>query len=556
MIGHELDGRSYAEMIGVACRNLNRYVNVVNDLNVFPIPDGDTGDNMMMTLQGGANVKVRDAESLSEVAEHVAKGMLLNARGNSGVILSQFFAGIADGFDGLDVADTKAMEEAFKHGVQRAYEAVMTPTEGTILTVAKDATLAACNAQCEDPEGFMGCFVDSAKESLERTPDLLHVLKEAGVVDSGGAGLVYIAEGMLNYMSGEYDENDVAIKEEGHAASAKPQLDLDVFGPDTKLQFGYCTETLLRLQSSKCDYETFDVNIIRDYLQTIGNSIVCIKDGSIVKMHVHTMEPYKVLQFCQQYGEFLTIKIENMMLQHNNLETGAAAENNSDNSIKPRTRYGVVAVASGEGIKDDFLNFGVDEVIVGGQTMNPSAENFIQSFDRINADDIFVLPNNGNIIMAAEQAAKLYEKSNIHVIPTHTIGDAYAVLSMYDLDSSDPAEIEECMIASMEGVETAEISKSIRDASMNGVDIKEGEYIGILKKEVVSSKPALLDAAKETIDRLSLTEHALLLVIRGKDATEEESAEIAAYAKKANPFLEIAESDGKQDVYPFLLVAN
>ncbi len=554
MIAHELNGRAYAEMIGVGARHLKRFVNEVNDLNVFPIPDGDTGDNMMMTLRGGADVEINDTESISEAAEKVAKGMLLNARGNSGVILSQFFAGIADGFEGLDLADTKALEEAFKSGVKRAYDSVMTPTEGTILTVAKDATNGACEAGCEEPDEFMEHFVDSAKQSLERTPDLLHVLKEAGVVDSGGAGLVYIAEGMANYLTGEYDETDVAFDEKETKKSVS--LDLDAFGPESELQFGYCTETLLRLQSSKCDYENFDVNIIRDFLQSIGNSIVCIKDGSIVKMHVHTMTPYKVLEFCQQYGEFLTIKIENMMLQHNNLETGAASESDKDLTPKKRSKLGIVVVANGEGIKNDFINMGVDEVIFGGQTMNPSAENFIQSFDRVNADDIFVLPNNGNILMAASQAASLYDKSNVHVIPTHSIGDAYAILGMLDMDGLSPAEIEESMKASMEGVETAEISKSIRDASLNGIDIKEGEYIGILKKEVVSSKKELIDAAKETVDRLNLKNHDILLVIRGKDCDESVSNALASYAKSINPCIEAVESDGKQDVYQFLLVAE
>lgn len=553
MIAHELNGRAYAEMIGVAARNLNRYVNIVNDLNVFPIPDGDTGDNMMMTIKGGADVQVDEETSLSDAAGKVAKGMLLSARGNSGVILSQFFAGIADGFDGLDIADTHALEDAFKQGVKRAYDSVMVPTEGTILTVAKEATLKACNAGCEDPEGFMGCFVDGAKESLEHTPDLLHVLKEAGVVDSGGAGLVYIAEGMLNYLTGEFDETYVAL--ESNSESAKGSLDLDEFGPDSELEFGYCTETLLRLQNSKCDYENFDVNIIKDFLAEIGNSIVCIKDGSIVKMHVHTMTPYKVLEFCQQYGEFLTIKIENMMLQHNNLESGAAKESSEDATPKPRTKYAVVAVANGEGIKDDFINFGVDEVIVGGQTMNPSAENFIQSFDRVNAEDIFVLPNNGNILMAARQAADLYEKSKVHVIPTHTIGDAYAILGMLDFEGT-AEEIADTMEASMAGVETAEISKSIRDASLNGVEIKEGEYIGILKKEVVASHEDISETLKNTIDRLNLEEHAILLIIRGKGSSVDESSAAASYAKSKNPFIEIVESDGKQDVYQFMLVAE
>ncbi len=547
MIGHELNGRAYAEMIGVACMNLNRYVEKVNDLNVFPIPDGDTGDNMMMTLKGGMGLEIPEEESIFDAAKSVAKGMLLSARGNSGVILSQFFAGIADGLEGVEAADAKDMGEAFSQGVKRAYESVMVPTEGTILTVAKEATIAACNAKCEDVEGFMGCFVSGAKESLEHTPDLLKVLKDAGVVDSGGAGLVYIAEGMRNYLTGEYEETDMAVSQS--VEKEKVSLDLDAFGPDSELEFGYCTETLLRLQNKKCDIENFDVDTIRNYLSTIGNSIVCIKEGSIVKMHVHTMTPYKVLEFCQNFGEFLTVKIENMSLQHNSI-------NEEITPLKPRTPYGIVAVASGEGIKDDFINMGADEVICGGQTMNPSSENFIESFKRVNADDIFVLPNNGNIIMAAKQAGDLFKESRVHVIPTRSIGDAYAVLSMADYECGDADKIAENMEASMEGVVTCEVSKAIRDADLNGVKIKTGEYIGIRGKEIVASVCSKAGACKALIDTLDLDACGLLLIIRGKGATEAESKEISDYAKSKNRFLEVCESDGRQDVYPFIIVAE
>lgn len=551
MIAHQLDGPSYIAMINVGAQNLHRYVTEVNDLNVFPIPDGDTGDNMMMTLQGGASVATLEEESLCEAAERVAKGMLLSARGNSGVILSQFFAGIASGFTGLETADAKAMETAFNEGVKRAYESVLTPTEGTILTVAKDATRVACDSNCEELTDFMSCFVDGAKESLERTPDLLSVLKEAGVVDSGGQGLVYIAEGMYNYLTGEYEETDYS-----EAPSKAPAVaNLDLFGPDSVLEFGYCTETLLRLQSSKCDVYNFDVNIIRDYLSSIGNSIVCIKDGSIIKMHVHTMEPYKVLEFCQKYGEFLTIKIENMMLQHEDI-VNKSQKTEEKPVRKPHTHYGVVAVANGEGIKDDFIGMGVDEVICGGQTMNPSSADFIEAFNRINADDIFVFPNNGNIIMAAKQAAQMYEGANIHVVETHTIGDAYAALSMLDLTPEDPEEIIEGMKDSILGVVTAEISRSIRDAELNGVSIKRDDYIGILGKEVVSSCTDIVEAAKGAVDRIELGDHGVILVIRGKDGTAEASAEIAAYIRKKCAFVDVIESDGLQEIYDFLIVAE
>lgn len=551
MIAHQLDGPSYIAMVSVGAQNLHRYVNKVNDLNVFPIPDGDTGDNMMMTLQGGANVTAVEEESLSAAAERVAKGMLLSARGNSGVILSQFFAGIASGFAGLDTADAKAMQAAFSEGVKRAYESVLTPTEGTILTVAKDATRTACNSNSDELTDFMSNFVDGAKESLERTPELLKVLKEAGVVDSGGAGLVYIAEGMYNYLTGEYEETALAAE----SSKAPAALNLDLFGPDSELEFGYCTETLLRLQNAKCDVENFNVNEIRDYLSSIGNSIVCIKDGSIVKMHVHTMEPYKVLEFCQRYGEFLTIKIENMMLQHEDIVNKAQSSEEKP-VAKPHTRYGVVAVANGEGIKDDFIGMGVDQVIYGGQTMNPSSADFIEAFDRINADDIFVFPNNGNIIMAAKQAAQMYEKANIHVVETHAIGDAYAALSMLDLTPEDPEEIIESMQESMSGVITAEISRSIRDAELNGISIKKDDYLGIIGKDVISSCLSSIEAAKKTIDKICLTDHGVILIIRGKDGTEHDSAEIAAYVRQKSSFVDVIESDGLQEIYDFLIVAE
>lgn len=541
---NQIDGSSYVAMIGLGARNLCKYVKVVNDLNVFPIPDGDTGDNMMMTLSGGAKVETSEEEPISKAAKDVAKGMLLSARGNSGVILSQFFAGIADGFATVDAADAKDMENAFKRGVERAYDSVMTPTEGTILTVAKEATMQACNGGFEDPAEFMKCFLDAAKESLEKTPDKLSVLKEAGVVDSGGAGLVYIAEGMYNYLTGEYDETDISLEP---AKNSSPSLDLDLFTSDSVLEYGYCTETLLRLQSSKCDVEKLDVNVIRDYLQTIGNSIVCIKDGSIIKIHVHTMTPQKVLDYCQKYGEFLTVKIENMMLQHEDIVK---------NNVKERTKFGVVTVANGEGIKKDFLAMGADEVIFGGQTMNPSAENFIEAFKRTNADDIFVLPNNGNIIMAAKQAASMFSESRVHVVETHNVGDAYAVLSMLDYSSEDAECILASMNESMEGVLTAEISRSIRDAELSGVPIEKDDYIGILKKQVLSSKKDICDTLKETVDKMDLSEHGLCLVIRGKHGTEETSKTIAEYIIKMYPYIEVVESEGLQDVYDFLIVAE
>lgn len=543
----KIDGVTFQGMLEGGAANLRLHAREVNELNVFPIPDGDTGDNMLMTMEGGTGIDVEEDCILADAAKQITDGMLLGARGNSGVILSQFFAGIAEGFGDVSTADVRDMELAFQKGVERAYDSVMVPTEGTILTVAKDATNAACEAHCETVEEFFYRFVTEAKRSLDHTPELLDVLKEADVVDSGGAGLVYITEGMYGYIKGDMPA-EAEYKTKATANIINPAL----FTEDTKFEFGYCTELLLRLQNAKTDVKNFDANVIRSYLETIGNSIVCVKNDSIIKIHVHTFEPYKVLEYCQRYGEYLTVKIENMMLQHNENEEAKREEKKS----KPRKKAAVVTVASGEGIKETFLNFGADAVILGGQTMNPSSADFIEAFNEVNADVIYVLPNNSNIILAAEQAAKLYDLSKVYVIPTKTIGHAYAVLSMLDIDVNDPDGTVEAMMDSMEGVVTAEVSKSIRDAKLNGKNIKEGEYLGIIGKEICDNSKDIINCAVNTSENMELDEHGVLMIIAGKDAKEEETSKIEESIKKAHPFTEVAVSLGGQDVYPYLLIAE
>ncbi|MBQ0042965.1 MAG: DAK2 domain-containing protein [Lachnospiraceae bacterium] len=575
MDAQKIDGAAYLAMVSIGARNLGRHVTEVNDLNVFPIPDGDTGDNMMMTLEGGARAKITQEMPLSESAKKVADGMLLSARGNSGVILSQFFAGIAKGFQNVNIADVDDLAEAFRQGVKQAYESVMTPTEGTILTVVKDATNAACDANCDNCVDFMQCFTQSAKDSLERTPELLAVLKEAGVVDSGGAGLVHIAEGMHSYLNGTYSEEELGDNSGSvNTNSASAEMDMSLFGPDSVLEYGYCTEVLLRLQNSKTDISSFDVEVIRDYLKSIGNSIVCIQTDSIVKLHVHTLTPYKVLEFCQKYGEYLTVKIENMNLQHSEVamrDSESVAGRTTEGLLPPtedisprdkvqskksKNKYGIVTVANGEGVNNDFKSFGANEVIYGGQTMNPSAEDFIEAYKRIDAEHIFVLPNNGNIIMAAELSASLYKDAIIHVLPTKSIGDAYAILPMVDLTGDDADALCEEMMACTEGVVTAEISPAIRDTEMNGVKVKKGDYIGIIGKQIVASEFAVSDAARSTLDNMDLKNHGLLIVVRGKDASKQEADDILLYLRNQYPMLEISESFGMQEVYPFIFIAE
>ena len=538
-----LTGDMLLEMVKSGAECLQSHCDEVNDLNVFPIPDGDTGSNMYLTIKGGANTDC-SAETVSDTAESIAHNMLLSARGNSGVILSQLFAGIADGLKGLETASISDIENACKLGVARAYGSVITPTEGTILTVAKESANAINEKEFNCIEEILECGIKEAKKALEKTPEQLEVLKQAGVVDSGGAGLVYIIEGMQNGLTGKKSTASLTAPE------PSASINVDLFTADSELGFGYCTELLVRLQNSKCNPDEFDINGLIDFLKGLGDSIVAFKDGTIVKLHVHTKTPQKVLEYCQQFGEFLKVKIENMQLQHNEVVA------NEQSKSKERKKYAVIAVANGEGIKKELTDFGANVIIDGGQTMNPSASDLIAAFDKANADTIFVLPNNGNIILAANQAAELYKKSDVRVIPSKNIGDCYSVLSMLDLDSDDADSIEQNMNESMAGTLTAEISKSIRSTQMDGIEVNEGEYIGILGKKIVSSDTDCYDTTLAALKLMNPGDCSSLIILRGKTGDEAVSKDIAAYAKENYPRLEVYESFGGQNVYDFILVVN
>ena len=536
-----LDGILFARMINSGAANLKAHAKEINDLNVFPIPDGDTGDNMLMTMMGGVRQDDTISEALNEMSRRISSGMLLSARGNSGVILSQFFEGIKNGFSGLKSADTHEIGEAFRQGVKQAYGSVMTPTEGTILTVVREATEYACNQNTDTPEAFLNAFIVEAKASLARTPELLPVLKKAGVVDSGAAGLIYIVDGMMKAVIGE----DIADPFE--VTEASQEVNMEAFNEDSILEFGYCTELLVRLQNAKTDIPTFDVKVITDYLQTIGDSIVTVRNGSIVKLHVHTMTPQKVLDFCQQYGEFLKVKIENMSLQHNNNVTAEA-------SVKERKPYGAVAVACGEGLKNTFRERGADVIVDGGQSMNPSAEDFIEAFDEVNADVIFVFPNNSNIILTAQQAAHLYEKSDVRVIESKTIGAGYASLAMLDTSSGNTDAIVAELQMAMEGVLTAEISHCVRDAAIDGKEIHAGDYIGFVGKELLAVNESRLMTVCESIDAIGFSNYDFCILICGKDANDEEAKRIEAYIKARYKNKELYIINGGQDVYDYVMV--
>lgn len=553
-----LGGLLLAKMAFGGAARLRSNADEVNKLNVFPVPDGDTGDNMRMTVESGiAAIENLDSDDLSEVMKVLSHGMLLGARGNSGVILSQFFSGISKGLVGTQKADPAILGHALELGVQQAYTSVMTPTEGTILTVAREAVEYAVKHITPQStlRSFFADLVGEMHDSVNRTPEILSVLKEAGVVDSGGAGLFYIMDGFNRVLNGEEVTQDNAPA----PAPAKAMPNLAAFGPDSVMTYGYCTELLVQLQRSKTDIDAFDIEALKDFLGGIGDSVVAFQTDSIVKLHVHTFTPEKVLAHCRAFGEFLTIKIENMTLQHTESDDSIAMvmESKPQETTASTKKYGVVAVSNGDGVEALLRELGTDEVVQGGQTQNPSTNDFLDAFARVPAEHIFVFPNNGNIIMAARQAASLYENATVHVIPSKNIGTGYVGVSSIDFENPDPAAVIAQIESAMERVTAGYVSPSIRDADMNGVHIVKGDTIGIIEKEIVVSEADKMDAAtKLAVKLMEYPDKFMLTVFCGKDATDEDKAALTKNLETACPSAEVYFIDGGQDIYPFIFVAE
>lgn len=554
-----LDGHLFAKMAQGGAAQLRSNAEEVNKLNVFPVPDGDTGDNMRMTIESGiAALETVQSSNLAEVMQALSHGMLLGARGNSGVILSQLFAGLAKGLTDCEKADAAAIGAAMLIGVKQAYNSVMTPTEGTILTVAREATeYAVANITPQSTvRTLFGDLISEMYASLQRTPEILAVLKQAGVIDSGGAGLFYIMDGFNRVLNGE----ELHIGDLLENSQAKPQtgadeIDLDAFGPDSEMTYGYCTELLLRLQTSKVDLDTFDETVIRDYLIGVGDSIVTFRVDSIVKIHVHTKTPDEVLAFCRKYGEFLKVKIENMSLQHNESineeKTPAPASLPAE-----KKQYGIVAVCSGEGIASVFTELGVDVVVSGGQTQNPSTNDFLDAFARISAEHIFVFPNNGNILLAARQAAEIYTDASIHVLESKDLGAGYVAISSIDLSEDSVDAILEQAREAMSRAATGVISPSIRDAELDGVQIKNGDYIGFVGKRMYVSEADMNEAAAKLLAHMIDDEKFMVTVFCGKDSTLEQRQTLETRLEEEYPEVEVYFIEGGQDVYPYIFIVE
>ncbi len=538
-----IDGTQLHDLFCSGYKNLKNNMTAVNDLNVFPVPDGDTGTNMVQTFGGGLQAVSGNVKSVSEYMQQLSKAVLLSARGNSGVIFSQFIHGLYRGFVGKETIRFSDLSYAFSCSVEDAYSAIVTPTEGTILTVIREAAdfLAENGTTFANFESGFDALVKQMKKSLANTPNLLPVLKEAGVVDSGGAGLLCFAEGICAGIRGEVIESTLDFSE----LSAPKMESLVNFNADSVLDYGYCTEFVLQLMNYKTDISAFDLAAFKAALEPMGDSIVAVKNDSIVKTHIHTFAPETVLGFARSLGEFVSVKIENMSIQHNETQTAVKKE---------KIKYAIVTVASGDGIIDYFYNIGADVVIDGGQTNNPSVNAFLDAFDSFDAENIIVLPNNSNIIFTANQAAELYSKNNVHVIPTKSIVEGYSALSMMNLWCDTVDELIADMSSGLDNATTAYVTAAIRDSVLNGVQVKKDEYLGLEDKTLLVSGDDRIQTAFDLINKIAEKSFKeVIILFCGESVTDEETARLEQMLAEKHPTADIGFVKGNQKIYDFII---
>ncbi len=543
-----LDGRGLFRMLRSGLRRIYREREEINRLNVFPVPDGDTGDNMYATLESGI-ASMPDISFLSTAADGFSEGALLGARGNSGVILSQLFAGFASSLRGADSTDAAGLIGALGEGVRQAYLAVVRPKEGTMLTVAREGVQYAASRLHEQItiEELFSNLREGLSLSLEKTPSLLKPLRDAGVVDSGGAGLLCIIDGCLCSLHGEEGEGEYYRES---ALGYHTPLDISRFRSDSEMKYGYCTELLVRLMKNKCIPSEYDIGEIRNSLEKLGDSLVLAKTGDIVKLHLHTMMPEEVLKTMHNAGEFLSVKIENMSLQHTDAGNTAPSPNTPNDEKKTR-RYGIIAVTEGEGLRELFYSLGADYVMDGKR--NPSVGEFISAFKECSCEELFVLPNGSNVISAANMAKDMYRDVAIHVIPTNNIAQGYVALSVLSLENGEPEEIIADALIAMKRATYAYVSEAERDAALDGVEIRAGEYIGVVEGKIVLSRTDEEGAVRDTVDLL-LKAHSMITVVLGK-GMEGKREMIISHTQKMPTPPELYFIEGAQRT-PFILIAE
>lgn len=558
-----IDGLTLKKFLISASNNLFNHYPEVDALNVFPVPDGDTGINMNLTMTSGANeINGINENNAFLIAKTFSRGLLMGARGNSGVITSQIFRGFSSVLEGVEEIDSLLLAQAFKTGSDTAYKAVMRPVEGTILTVIRESSTALSGQVKEGMsiEKTLEILLKEANASLNRTPELLPILKEVGVVDSGGTGLVRIIEGMyLASIGQEVSRDDKNVSAGAIASAAATAMEEE--------EFGYCTEFIMSLGPDSVK-KIFNQSRFTSWLNSHGTSLVVVKDDDIVKVHVHTLTPGEILNYAQQYGEFLKLKIENMTEQHHALADGADVKPHVDLVEEPKAvkkeeeqelpkekiANAVITVSSGEGISAYFKELGATYIVSGGQTMNPSSEDFLSAIRKINADNIFILPNNSNIVMAASQAADIAseEGKNVFVIPSKTIPQGIVALMSLDQET-DPEENMRNMRYSLKNVKSGEVTFSIRDCELNGIRIQKDDFIGIYEKEIVVGVKDKFVALEQLVDKMIDEESAILTIFLGADVNREDFVASKKAIEEKYPDLNIDVKDGKQNVYSFLI---
>lgn len=540
----KINGKLFADMIIQGAQNLSNNADLVDSLNVYPVPDGDTGTNMNLTMTSGREeVENNLSKNIGELGKTFSKGLLMGARGNSGVILSQLFRGFCKNIESESEINSKLLAESFQAGVETAYKAVMKPVEGTILTVAKDAAQAAIEKanNTEDCIELMEYIIVKANESLENTPNLLAVLKEVGVVDSGGKGLLCVYEGFLKALKGEKVEAKVA------------KLDKDEFVHDEHdfhgvintedIIYGYCTEMMVRFGKNK---KAFDEQEFRQDMSQFGDSLLVINDEEIVKVHVHTEYPGKVFNYGQQYGELIKLKVENMREQHREVIR------KEQHTAKPKmetVETAIITISMGEGISEIFKSMGATHIISGGQTMNPSTEDIVKVIEQSKCKRAIILPNNKNILMASEQAASIVDAETV-VIPTKSIPQGISALFQYDVDAT-LEENKAQMADSVNNVKSGSLTYAVRDTKIDGVEIKKDAFMGLIEDKIVSSQSDQLTTVTELLNEMLADDSEILTVIIGQDAEQAVTDNMINWIEEQYPDVEVEVHEGGQPIYQY-----
>lgn len=553
----EISASQFQEMVQAGASRLHVNAEYVNSLNVFPVPDGDTGTNMNLSMTSGAKaVADSRSEKVGELTTILSKGLLMGARGNSGVILSQLFRGFSKQVPDAVTLNAKALAAAFTHGVETAYKAVMKPVEGTILTVSREAARSGERKakETDDCIEVMEAVVKGAKRALAKTPDLLPVLKEVGVVDSGGQGLLFIYEGFLEALSGEFLATEVYEPSPGEMdemVNAEHHRGVSGHVATEDIKFGYCTEIMVQIGEGPTVDSDFDYETFRNYLNELGDSLLVVNDDEIIKVHVHTEHPGEVMNYGQKFGSLVKIKVDNMRLQHETL-----VEHDAKAAIAPKARvpYAVIAIAAGSGVQDLFRSLGASYIISGGQTMNPSTEDILKAVKEVNADQVIILPNNKNIFMAADQAAEVADIPVV-VVPTKTISQGMTAMLAFN-DQQSLEENKTTMTEMIESVVSGQVTTAVRDTTIDNVEIKKDDYLGMIDGKIVVSEPDMFKASLDTLKRMIDEDTEIVTIIVGEDGTMEEAGKLVETLATEYEDIETELHEGGQPVYPYLFSAE